>query len=277
MVGSERGVVMTAQLARENTVMKRSLIALAAIMAASPALAGPVCERPISIGYEDWPPFEIPAEGGEPTGINPDIHRALAEITGCEIKWIKAPWKRVLRKVESGDLDIANTASVTEERSQYANFSTSYLDYEAILFLHSDDTASYGSLRDFMDAGESLGIALGYSYGNEADSLLAEEAYKGQVQELKSPALTTKLLAAGRIDGTIGNRYTLGYTARENGVRDDLRATNTVVQTDPVHFMFSKESVSQTVIDGFNKAIEQLKADGTIDKIVAKYTGGAGS
>ena len=257
--------------------MRKTAITLLATLVATPGLAAEVCERPLNIGHEEWAPFEFSGNGETLKGINVEIHKAIAEKTGCDITWVKSPWKRLLRQVEQGELDVANTASITEERSAYANFSTSYLSYEAVLFLGADDTAQYDSLRAFMDAGNDIAIARGYAYGDEADTLLAKDQYADQVEVMNKPELSVRMVAAGRIDGTIGNRYTLGYTAREDGVADKIRATDTVVQSDPVHFMFSKESVPQKVIDAYDEAITELKADGTIQKIVDDYTGQAGS
>jgi len=174
-------------------------------------------------------------------------------------------------------MDVANTASINEDREEYANFSVAYLPYEAIIFTGRNNNEKFGSLKDFVEKGNKVAIVREYDYGKEAMEILYDEKYKQHVEVTNSAELSARMVAAGRVDGTIGNRYTLSHTAKESGVRDKIRATNTVVQSTPVHFMFSKKSVPQKVIHAYNQAIEKLKADGTIQAIVDKYTGQTGS
>ena len=256
--------------------MRFLLIALTFFLAVPPAFADTVCTRPLTVGYEDWAPFEAATDRG-PAGINVAIHEAIAAKTGCELVWQNRPWKRVLRNIERGKADIANTASITPERRDYARFSNPYLPYEAILFLQADDTRQYDSLQAFLDAGNTLAITRGYTYGDAADALLDRPNYADQIVVTDSHESSVRGLAFGRVDGTVGNRYTLGHTAKVNGLVRKIRATDTVVQSEPVHFMFSKESVPQKVIDAFNDAITELKTEGTIQKIVNEHTGQAGS
>jgi polar amino acid transport system substrate-binding protein len=260
--------------------MKARIAALtfaATAMTATSAMAAGSCDATIKVGYTDWPPFQIPQKDGPPKGIDIDIHRALEEIHGCEIKFKKEPWKRTLRGLKKGSTDVANTANKSPEREKYGNFSASYLPYKAVLFQQAGDDRSFESLTDFLDKGNKLSIVIGYDYGDKTNKIVKMDKYADQINEVKNPKLSVRLVAAGRVDGTIGNRYTLGYTARENNVVSKIRATDTIIQSEPVFFMFSKKSVSQDVIDHFNTAIKKLKDQGRIQEIVNKYTSAASS
>ena len=237
---------------------------------ATPATAAG-CEKPIRVGWEAWSPFQIPAEG-EPKGIDPDILRAIEKVSGCDIEFHETPWKRNLRALETGKLDVALAASITEERDKYAKWTISYLPYSSILWTGSDDNVNYGSLEDYLDSGNNLGIIRGFSYGETTDAILENAAYSDQIQENKSAKLNLRMIAADRIDGTLGNQFTMGYFAKREGLFDAVRATDVVVQSEPIYFMFSEKSTSDATIEKFDEAIRTLKADGTIQKIVDKYT-----
>jgi len=239
----------------------------------APSSAGEVCERPLVVGYENWAPFEFVGPEG-PGGINVDLHRALSEITGCATRWREMPWPRVLRELRDGTVDVANTATATEKRRRYARFSAPYLDYKAVLFLRAGDDRHYDSLAAFLDDGNTLAVARGYSYGETADALIRDPAYEDQVTWRYRPASSVRGLAFGRVDGTIGNPYTMGAIARDDGIASRVRATGTVVQSDPVRVMFARASVPERVVAAYSEAIATLKARGTIREILRRYTGG---
>jgi polar amino acid transport system substrate-binding protein len=254
-------------------MMRRGLLGLilAATTLSAPALAAP-CPDPVKVGWEPWPPFQIAGEEGEPKGIDPDILREIGKLTGCEITFHETPWKRHLRMVEAGKLDVAPAASKTAERDAYSKWTTSYLPYQAILWTSADDDGSYEDLEDFLKSGKSVGIIRGVSLGEEADALLEQPAYRKNVIENKSTKLNIRQIAAGRMDALIDNSATTGHLARQEGLRDKLRATDVAVQSEPIYFMFSDTSTSQETIAAFNEAIGQLKASGKIQEIVDKYT-----
>ena len=256
-------------------MMKKFCFAFLVVAYSSPVMASDVCDEPLKIGYEKFFPFEG-KENGEMVGINIDMQEKISKKIGCNIVWMESPWKRLLRSVKNGEIDIANTASINPEREKYANFSIPYLPYEAILFVGKGARNTADSLKSYLDDGHSLAIVREYDYGENTMSLLEKKEYEKQIKVTSSPELSVRIVAAGRVDATIGNRYTLSHTAQENGLRDKITATNTVVQSSPIHVMFSKKSVPQKVIDAYNAAIEDLKEDGTIQAIVDKYTGQTG-
>mgnify|MGYP006429815477 CR=1 FL=1 len=228
------------------------------------------CEEGLRTGAPHWPPYTIREGEGDPKGIDPEILQEISKITGCKIVFKDIPWKRTLRFIEKGKVDLTYQASINEKRSKYASFSDSYLPYSAILWKFSSDENTYQSLEDFFQSGKNLGITRGYSYGDEADSLI--EKNKKQVSENNELLLNIRMTSAERIDGFLGNEFSTSYTAKQNNLLKNLTPTSVIVQSTPVHYMFSEKSVSEETIKKFNKAIVRLKEKGKIDEIVKKYT-----
>lgn len=247
--------------------MMTGLATAAAMALTAPALA---CDDTLTVGYEDWPPYEMTGPAG-PEGINIRILEQIAAMTGCELAWKKMPWKRVLWSVKTGQLDMAMTANKTPERKVYARFSAPYLPYEAVLFVPAGDPTRYDGLRDFLRRGNTMTKVLSYTYGDDNDALLESDRYGAQVYRTWGVDESIRAVANGRVDGTVGNRYTMLHAARTAGIRDAIRATNTVVQREPVHFMFSRATVGTDTIARVNDAIAQLKADGRIRKMARSY------
>lgn len=254
----------------------------AALLAAFPAVAGVgegtgtasgggACADPLAVGHTDWPPFDIPAEDGL-TGINGDILSAVAKRMGCRVTWHKRPWKRVLKELRTGELDVTGGAHRTDRRAAYARFSIRYLPYEAVLFVDAEDSNRYTSLRGFLETGQSLGVMRGYTYGSQTDALLDAKAYRPQIFHMYAADENVRALARDRVAGVLGNAHVLNYLAHKHGVSDAIRRTDAVVQSQPVHFMFSRASVAKPVVARFNEALRALKREGRIRDIVNAHT-----
>lgn len=249
-----------------STALATAFVALTV----STASAEP-CPDPIKVGWEHWPPFNI-SDGESVKGIDPDILRAVAEEAGCEVNFQEVPWKRLLRGIETGKMDLAMAANKTPERSKYAVFSDNYLPYQATLWVSSDDETTYKSLEDFLKKGNRLGAESGATFGEKADRILNMDDYKDQIKFNNSSKLNIRMLASGRLDGLLENGITAGYMAKEEGLRDKIRKTEVVPQNAHIRYMLSKKTTSEETIDALNQAIAHLKNDGTIDEIVLKYT-----
>jgi len=253
--------------------MKARIATVAATLiagfAAQNAVAA-VCEDPLRVAWNEWPPYMMAGENG-PKGIDPDILREVADEMGCQIKWKKMPWKRTQLMIEKGNVDVGTQANINDERKKYANFSDPYMKFQSALWKKTSDDNNYDSLEDFLSKGKKLRVLRGFEYGEKVDALINEK-YKGQISKADSIKTNAKMLAAGRADGTLGNPFVVGYQAKQAGVVDKIEQSATI-QSSPVHFMLSKKSVPQEEIKAMNKAIAKLKENGTIQTIVKEYTG----
>lgn len=247
-----------------------SLVGLFFAFSATQASAE-VCPDPIKVGWEPWPPFNIPETAGV-AGIDPDIFRAVADEIGCEVTFKQIPWKRHLRMVKKGEIDVATGANKTTERDKYAKWSEHYLPYSAILWISPDDDQSYENLRNFLDSGKSLGFIRGSTFGEESDKILEEEKYADQLQPTKSTSLNIRMVAAGRLDGFIENALTAGYAAKQEGLRGEIKESGVTVDASAIRFMFSEKSVSDELVKKVDLAIKELKKNGKIQSIADKYT-----
>jgi len=256
----------------QGEAMKTAIGAVTVAVAtlASGSAFAAACNQTLKIAHEDWPPYNF-VEGDNVTGINVDIVKMVAEEIGCDVKFSQMPWKRGLQGLKDGSVHMMMTANITDEREKFAKFSSPYLDYQSVLWKNAGDETSYDSLETFLKDGKQVGIVREYTYGKDADRIL--DANQSQVTVSNGTIDNVRLVAAGRIDGTIGNRYTVGYMARQNGIRDKITASGVVVQNTPVHFMFSKESVSDETVNAWSQAVKQLRGTGKFKAVVEKYAG----
>lgn len=244
---------------------------LTALAISFPAAAQTVCDRTLTVSWEPWPPYQISREDTSPTGIDIELIKAIADEVGCEVEFVKLPWKRQLRQIKKGKVDLTAAANYTKERDKFAHYSEPYLDFESILWVNSADSTQYTSLKHFLENGKRLGVTQGWTYGEKADDLIASEEYGKQIDENSKVKLNIRMTGAKRVDGTLGNRYTVAYSAKENGVRDKIRRTDVVVQSSPIHIIFSEQTVSEETVDTWNSAIEKLREEGKIRELTQQF------
>jgi len=252
--------------------LRTSAVAIGVVMFVA-AAAARACPDPLRVGVTDWPPFDTPTRDGA-TGITPDILRAVAERLDCDLTFHRRPWGRLLDELRKGELDVTGAAHRTDARESYARFSKSYMPYKAVLFVDAADTDSYPKLGAFLDDGHSLAVIRGYTYGEATDELLAEPDHAGKVFEMYSADESVRALTHDRVAGMLGNPHVVRYFARKQDVGDEIRRTDAVVQNMPVHFMFSKASVSAAFVARFDDALMAVKRAGRVEAITREHVRG---
>lgn len=219
------------------------------------------------LGVEPYAPFQIEKDGAW-RGVDVDIMRAVADKMGCGLEVRSVPWKRHLAEMqETGAINVAASASNNPERRSWALFSDTYRPSENILITAKTDTAQYANLGAFFDSGAFLAVVRGYDYGAAAPVISAQP----NIEEVASPERALRMVAAGRVGGTIGDRLVMGAIAKEEGVSDKLALTDTVTDRDDVYFMFAKATVSDAEVAAFNASLQALEDSGALSEILSRY------
>ena len=95
------------------------------------------------------------------------------------------------------------------------------------------------------------------------------EKNKQNIVEVTNFEQLPEMLERGRIDGIIATPSSLkSYTNKTNTM--DSFAVRARYQ-EPLHFLFSKESVPEDVVLNFNKELSTLLKKGRVDAILESY------
>ncbi len=89
----------------------------------------------ITVGANHAPPYRI-LQGGERTGLYVEIFEEIAERLGWEVHYREAPFRRVLRMVQQGEVDVMLGPLETEERSELIEFVAPAFPPERRLFFY---------------------------------------------------------------------------------------------------------------------------------------------
>ena len=98
----------------------------------------------IRIGYIDYGGFIDLDENGEYTGYGVELLDKIAEYTGWKYEYVYDTWDNVLKKLESGEIDMICQAQKTPEREERFLLSKYWAGTEAcVLYARMDDDRYY--------------------------------------------------------------------------------------------------------------------------------------
>ena len=206
-----------------------------------------------------FPPYEMTTDSGDIEGIDVDTAKAIAEKLGLELQIDDKDFDAALLSVQQGKADIAMAGiTVTDERKAVMAFSDSYATgIQSIIVPEGSDIASPDDL-----AGKKIGTqrgTTGYIYCTDdfgEDSVVAYDNGLTAVQALNN----------GQVDAVvIDNAPAKEYVAANPG----LKVLETSYAEEDYAIGMSKDNTA--LVEAVNAALEELKADGTLQSIVDKY------
>lgn len=222
--------------------------------------------------WDDWEPLQFEVDGLI-TGIDNDLIKVIANKSGCKLDFHKRPWARSLKEIAHGHMDFTAAASITDERRAYGHYSISYRNETMIMLVKKGDSIKYPfkTIEDIADTNFILGVTRGAFYGDKFDTAITKAGVKSQLHYTPGYYKNFRKLLSGHIHGVLGDKMSLMYTAKKDGVLDRVEIHPLPINSDKVYLMFSKKSVSPDTVEKINKSINQLKANGELEKIINQY------
>ena len=206
-----------------------------------------------------FPPYEMTTDAGEFEGIDIEAAQAIADKLGLELQIDDMEFDAALLSVQQGKADITMAGiTVTDERKAVMAFSDSYATgIQSIIVPEGSDIASPDDL-----AGKKIGTqrgTTGYIYCTDdfgEDAVVAYDSGLTAVQALNN----------GQVDAVvIDNAPAKEYVAANPG----LKVLETSYAEEDYAIGMNKDNTA--LVEAVNAALEELKADGTLQAIVDKY------
>ena len=201
---------------------------------------------------------EPTTDAGDFEGIDIETAQAIADKLGLELQIDDMDFDAALLSVQQGKADIVMAGvTVTDERKAVMDFSDSYATgIQSIIVPEGSDITSPDDL-----AGKKIGTqrgTTGYIYCSDDfgdENVVAYDDGLTAVQALNN----------GQVDAVvIDNAPAKEYVAANPG----LKVLDTSYAEEDYAIGMAKGSALE---DAVNKALEELKADGTLQSIVDKY------
>ena len=206
-----------------------------------------------------FPPYEMTTDAGDIEGIDVETAQAIADKLGLELQIDDMDFDAALLSVQQGKADIVMAGvTVTDERKAVMDFSDSYATgIQSIIVPEGSDIASPDDL-----AGKKIGTqrgTTGYIYCTDdfgEDAVVAYDSGLTAVQALNN----------GQVDAVvIDNAPAKEFVEANPG----LKILDTAYAQEDYAIGVAKGNTE--LLNAINGALEELKADGTLQAIVDKY------
>ena len=233
-------------------------------------LSAPAAEaqRSIRIATEGaFPPFNY-IDNNEPQGFEIDLAKAFCEALGATCTFVIHEWDGIIKGLLANEYDaVMASMEITKRRKERIAFSRRYY-FIPPAFIGRND-ADLGDVSPAALAGKTIGTIQGSHHAAflQARYGSADLRTYGKLEEANLDLLT------GRIDFVLGDKLALSrfLNSREG-------ACCRIVGEPPADPAFYGEGVGvglrkqdKDLQEMFNRAIERVIADGTYDRIRAKY------
>ncbi len=225
-------------------------------------------------GYDSYGVYAYTDAEGRAGGIDVDTIQAFARELGCRVSFEEMPWTRVLLAIETGELDLASSASMTEERLRFARFSIPYRQAEFAIYVRRGESGRFAldGLQDIPKAGLRLGIVTGYYYGDAFDALMTDQSFAAMVDPAADYETNIRKLLHDRIDGfMVDDVGVMISVMRRLGVKDQMERHPLPLPGDDLHFMFSRKTVDARRVEEINRVLERMQRDGRLQEIMRTH------
>ncbi|HWR62453.1 MAG TPA: amino acid ABC transporter substrate-binding protein [Clostridia bacterium] len=209
-----------------------------------------------------YAPFTFHDKDGKLTGFDVEIAEEIAKRLGVKAEFIETKWDGMFAGLDAKRFDaIANEVAIREDRLQKYDFSSPYIISRAVLIVNEENT----DIKAFEDIkGKKAGQSLTSNLKDIAESFGAEIVQTDGFNQ------AIDLLASKRIDATINDGLSfLDFKKQRPEV--PIKVVDEMDTKDEMGIMFNKGN--QELVDAVNKALEDMKADGTYLEISEKWFG----
>ncbi len=217
----------------------------------------------ITIGTEGtWPPMTYHDEAGELTGFDVEVAKAIAEKLGVKAEFVETDWDSLIAGLGVGRFDIiVNEVTPTEERKQTYDFSDPYT-YVYDVVITKEENNDISSMEDLK----------GKKTSNTISSTHAQiaESYGAEVIAVDTFEASIEMVLQGRADATINGELVFNdYITQKPDSGLKIAAYNKEAISTAIPVRKGQDRLREAI----NKALEELKNDGTFNEISMRYFG----
>jgi polar amino acid transport system substrate-binding protein len=209
-----------------------------------------------------YEPFEFQAEDGTWTGFDMDVMRKIAESNELELEVTVQPFDGIWLAPAAGKCDVvASAMTITEERTQAADFTDSYFDAFQSLLVRKADAETYTSLESL--AGKTIAVQT----GTTGESYAKENAKESKIQSFDEASAMFLALESNQVDAVLQD-YLIN---KERADKQGTSAVSAKFEESPEQYGFAVEKGNTALLQILNKGIKDLRDSGEYDTIYNKY------
>ena len=223
-------------------------------------------QRTIRIATEGaYPPFNY-VDQNEPAGFEVDLGRALCEAMSASCTFVLQDWDGMIGALKEGKFDaIMSSMEITPERQQRMAFSKRY--YRMPSALIGPKEAEFEAATPAKLEGRSIGVTA----DSEFQEFLETHYKTSSIRSFTKLEEAQLDLLTGRLDYVLGDKLALWkfLDSREGKGCCKFLTDMPVDRGEGIGVGVRRRSPE--LVAAFNAAIDKVIADGTYDRVRAKY------
>ena len=205
----------------------------------------------------EFPPYEY-YEDGDIVGIDVEIAKAIAAKLGMELQIEDMAFDAIIPAVTSGKADFgAAGMTVTEERQRSVEFTDTYANSNQVAIVKEDS--------DITGSDALAGKIIGVQLGTTGDAL-ATEIKDATVERYNKGLEAVQSLTQGKIDAVVIDQATAEAFVKKT---EGIKILEEKMSEEEYAIAIKKGNME--LVEKMNEAIKELKEEGKVDEIVAKY------
>lgn len=212
-----------------------------------------------------YPPFESIDANNKIVGFDVDLANALCKEIDATCTFTNQAFDSLIPSLKFRRFDAAIAAmDVTPERAKQVDFSDIYYANSAVFVAAKDKFASVDQLK-----GKNVGVQNGTSH----QSYLLEQMKAQEVKTVPYASYQNALLdlGNGRVDAVFADTAVAAEWLKKNGGYQMVGKPVTDAKYFGAGFAIAVNKGNKALLDSLNQGLAAIKANGTYQKLYAKY------
>ncbi len=215
------------------------------------------------VGITEFEPMDYKDANGEWIGFDADLARIVGEKLGVDVEFLVIDWDNKFIELETGNIDcIWNGMTITDEVNLNSNCTKAYAMNQQIVVTKADLADTLKTADDIKD------LKFAVENGSAGADAAAEVVAEDNIVVVNTQADALLEVESGTVDACVIDSTMAAAMTGEGTSYADLKASVTLID-EQYGISFRKES---DVTDKVNAILDELKADGTLDKLAETYS-----
>ncbi len=212
-----------------------------------------------------FPPFEFKDEKTqEIIGFDVDLAKEVGKRLDLQVEFVPANFDSIIPALKANKFDcVISAMTITEEREKQVDFSDPYIESDQSLAVKSGSPIK--STKDLR--GKIVGVQRGTTGELKAQELQKQFGIK-EVRAYDDTLLAFEDLKAGRIAAVVNDLPVTAYLVKK---QPQIQIVETIKTGEKYGVAFREDQ--DELREAYNKALAEIKADGTYDQIYEKWFG----
>lgn len=214
---------------------------------------------------QNYPPYMFGTKN-QAKGLYPRLIEAVFARIGIEVDIQALPWDEALKAGEQGETAVGGIYK-NNKRLEIYDYSSPLYEERLMVYTKTGETFPFNTLSDLY--GKRIGLIRGWSYGEAFDA--AREKYHFTVEEADSNLRNFEKLVSGKIDCLVVDQLAASQIIQEHAWDKQVHQLEKTAADNHAYLVFAKNLKKTALLERFNQALEEIKKDGSYQKLVRNF------